>query len=268
MPHGALVTGGGSGIGSAIARALARDGYDVCVTGRRMDALERVAGEIGGLAVAADSTDPAAVEQAVASAVARFGGLHALVCNAGSGASGTVAEQTPERWERVIATNLTGTFLMCRAALPHLLESRGSIVTVASLAGLRAGPASAAYCASKAGVIQLTRCMALDHGPVGVRANCVCPGWIRTPMADGEMDELGAKRGTDREGAYALAVAEVPAQRAGEAEEVAEAVAWLASPASSYVNGAVITVDGGAAVVDAASLAFGPQSKTREERTR
>jgi meso-butanediol dehydrogenase / (S,S)-butanediol dehydrogenase / diacetyl reductase len=268
MARGALVTGGGSGIGSAIARALSRDGFDVCVTGRRIDALEQVAGEIGGLAVVADTTDPAAVDQAVASAVERFGGLDAVVCNAGSGASGTVAEQTAERWEKVIATNLTGTFLTCRAALPHLLESRGAIVTVASLAGLRAGPASAAYCASKAGVIQLTRCMALDHGAAGVRANCVCPGWIRTAMADAEMDELGARRGTDRDGAYALAVAEVPAQRAGQAEEVAEAVAWLAGPASSYVNGAVITVDGGAAVVDAASLAFRPHSNTREETKR
>jgi len=157
MTRGALVTGGGSGIGSAVARALARDGYDVCVTGRRIDALEDVAAEIGGLAVAADTTDPAAVEQAVAAAAARFGGLDAVVCNAGTGASGTVAEQTPEHWEMVLATNLTGTFLTCRAALPQLLESRGAIVTVASLAGLSAGPASAAYCASKAGVIQLTR---------------------------------------------------------------------------------------------------------------
>jgi meso-butanediol dehydrogenase / (S,S)-butanediol dehydrogenase / diacetyl reductase len=268
MTRAALVTGGGSGIGSAVAHALARDGFDVCVTGRRADALERVASDVGGMAVVADVSDPDAAQHAVAAACERFGGLDAVVCNAGSGASGTVAEQTPERWDRVIATNLTGTFLTCRAALPHLLASRGAIVTVASVAGLRAGPASAAYCASKAGVIQLTRCMALDHGAAGVRANCVCPGWIRTSMADGEMDELGARRGTDREGAYALAVAEVPAQRAGEAEEVAEAVAWLAGPAASYVNGAVITVDGGATVVDAASLAFRPHSNTREETIR
>lgn len=267
MSRAALVTGGGSGIGTAVARRLAGEGWDVCVTGRRAAPLHRVAEEVGGVAVVADAADPEAVQRAVDTAAERFGRLDAVVCNAGAGAGGTVAEQTPERWDRVLATNLTGTFLMCRAALPHLLEARGAIVTVASLAGLRAGPASAAYCASKAGVVMLTKCLALDHGAAGVRANCVCPGWVRTAMADGAMDELAAQEGTDREGAYALAVEHVPQGRAGRPEEVAEAVAWLAGPAASYINGAVLTVDGGAAVVDAASLAFGPRSTTTEERT-
>jgi len=267
MTAGALVTGGGSGIGAAIARKLAREGFAVCVSGRRREPLEQVAGEIGGLAVAADTSDPEAAQRAVDTALERFGRLDAVICNAGGGASGTVAEQRPERWDAVLAANLTGTFLTCRAALPHLVSSAGAIVTVSSLAGLRAGPASAAYCASKAGVIMLTKCIALDHGPQGVRANCVCPGWIRTPMADAEMEQLAERRATDREGAYALAVAHVPARRAGGPDEVAEAVAWLASPASSYVNGAVITIDGGAAVVDPASLAFEPSSSTTKDET-
>ena len=269
MTQAALVTGGGSGIGAAIARALARDGFDVCVVGRRAEPLERLAAEIGGMSVVADVAEPSGAARAVEVAVARLGRLDAVVCNAGTGASGTVAEQTPERWDAVMATNVTGTFLTCRAALPHLERSGGAIVTVSSLAGLRAGPASAAYCASKAAVVMLTQCIALDHGPAGVRANCVCPGWIRTAMADGEMDDLAERRGTDRAGAYALAVEHVPAQRPGRPEEVAETVAWLAGPMSSYVNGAVITIDGGAAVVDSASLAFGPQPhiRTTEERT-
>jgi meso-butanediol dehydrogenase / (S,S)-butanediol dehydrogenase / diacetyl reductase len=265
MTPGALVTGGGSGIGAAIARTLARDGFGVCVTGRRAKPLERVASEVDGVAVSADTADPDGARRAVEAALERFGRLDAVVCNAGTGASGTVADQSPDRWDDVLSTNLTGTFLTCRAALPHLVATRGAVVTVSSLAGLRAGPASAAYCASKAGVVMLTRCMALDHGPAGVRANCVCPGWVRTPMADGEMDELAERRQTDREGAYALAVAHVPSRRPGRAEEVAETVAWLAGPASPYVNGAVITVDGGAAVVDPASLAFGPETPTTEE---
>jgi meso-butanediol dehydrogenase / (S,S)-butanediol dehydrogenase / diacetyl reductase len=265
MTAGALVTGGGSGIGEAIAHALARDGFDVCVSGRRAAPLERVAAAIGGFAVSADTADPAGAQRSVDAALERFGRLDAVVCNAGIGASGTVAEQAPDRWDAVLATNLTGTFLVCRAALPHVVASRGAVVTVSSLAGLRAGPASAAYCASKAGVIMLTRCLALNYGPAGVRANCVCPGWVRTPMADGEMEELAERRGTDREEAYAHAVAHVPARRPGRAAEVGETVAWLAGPASSYVNGAVICVDGGAAVVDPASVAFGPQTSTMEE---
>jgi NAD(P)-dependent dehydrogenase (short-subunit alcohol dehydrogenase family) len=104
----------------------------------------------------------------------------------------------------------------------------------------------------------LTQCIALDYGPYGVRANCVCPGWIRTEMADAAMDELADAHAIDRQSAYSLAVAEVPARRAGGVEEAAEAVVWLASPAASYVNGAVLTVDGGAAVVDAGTLAFAP----------
>ncbi|HZE04095.1 MAG TPA: SDR family oxidoreductase, partial [Solirubrobacteraceae bacterium] len=128
----------------------------------------------------------------------------------------------------------------------------------------RADPESAAYCSSKAGLIMLTQCIALDYGPRGVRANCVCPGWIRTEMADAAMDELAAARATDRPGAYELAAADVPARRAGDPEEAAAAVAWLASPAASYVNGAVLTVDGGAAVVDAGTLAFDPSRRSAQ----
>jgi meso-butanediol dehydrogenase/(S,S)-butanediol dehydrogenase/diacetyl reductase len=257
-----LVTGGGSGIGAAVARMMGQDGWEVCVAGRRVERLRQVAAAVDGHAVAADVTQPDQARRAVAECVARFGRLDALVISSGAGAGGAVLDQTLERFDRVVQTNLNGTFLVAQAALPHLLEARGAIVTVASLAGLRADPESAAYCASKAGLIMLTQCIALDYGPAGVRANCVCPGWIHTEMADAAMDELAAARATDRVGAYALAVADVPARRAGTAEEAAAAVAWLASPAASYINGAVLTVDGGAAVVDAGTLAFAPSRRT------
>jgi meso-butanediol dehydrogenase/(S,S)-butanediol dehydrogenase/diacetyl reductase len=130
-------------------------------------------------------------------------------------------------------------------------------VSVASVAGLRAAPASLAYCSSKAALVMLTQCLALDYGPAGLRANCVCPGWTRTPMADGEMDELGALLGVDREAAYVAATRHVPLGRPCTADEVAATVAWLLSPAASYVSGAALPVDGGSTPVDVATTDFG-----------
>lgn len=253
----ALVTGGGTGIGAATARRLAAEGYAVAVTGRRRGPIEEVAAALGGLAVQADTAVEADAEQAVAETVARFGSLDALVLNAGIGGEGSLLDADPAVFERVLRVNLTGAFLTARAAIRHLLARRGAIVTVSSAAGLRASPGSLAYASSKAGLAMLTQCIALDHGPQGVRANCVCPGWVRTPMADEEMGDLGARLGTDRNGAYAACLVDVPLRRAATTEEIAGTIAWLLSPDAAYVNGAVIPVDGGHTTVDVATLAFG-----------
>jgi meso-butanediol dehydrogenase/(S,S)-butanediol dehydrogenase/diacetyl reductase len=256
MTRAAIVTGGGTGIGAAIARRLSANGFAVCITGRRRAPLDEVAAETGALPFAADTGDPADAENAVEAAKGAFGRLDILVCNAGIGSGGTVEEQTPEGWEAVLRTNLTGAFLACRAALPELVQAKGSIVTISSDAGLRAGPRSAAYCTAKAGLVMLTQCIALDYGPLGVRANCICPGWVRTPMADGEMDELGELRGTDRDGAYELVSAQVPLRRPGLPDEIAAAVAWLASEEAGFTTGAVLAIDGGNTIVDPSSTVF------------
>jgi meso-butanediol dehydrogenase / (S,S)-butanediol dehydrogenase / diacetyl reductase len=256
VSRGALVTGGGTGIGAAIARRLAGDGFGVCVTGRRREPLEALASEIGAVPVVADTGDPADAARAAEHALGAFGSLDLLVCNAGVSAGGTVGEQSVEGWDAVLRTNLTGAFLAARAALPALVEKKGAVVTIASDAGLRAGPASAAYCAAKAGLIMLTQCIAVDYGPRGVRANCVCPGWVRTPMADASMDALAERKAIDRNGAYELVASHLPLRRPGAPEEIADAVAWLASPAASFMTGGVVVVDGGNVIVDASATEF------------
>lgn len=253
----ALVTGGGTGIGAAIARSLTAGGWNVAVAGRRSGPLEEIAAETGAEPIAADVANEEGARRAVAATADRFGRLDGVVLNAGSGGSGSLRDVDPGTFEQVHRTNVLSALLVGRAALPYLLESRGAFVTVASVAGLRAAPASLAYCSSKAALIMLTKCFALDHGADGVRANCVCPGWTRTDQADRAMDELGEMLDLDRESAYAEATRFVPLQRPADAAETAGLVRWLLSPEASYVNGAVIPIDGGSVVVDVASTSFG-----------
>ena len=189
--HGvALVTGGGTGIGAATARWLAADGYAVAVTGRRREPLEALAAEIDCLALPGDAADPSAAGAAVAATVERFGRLDAVVLNAGGGgAPGSLLDVDPAAFVEVHRVNVVGALTTAQAALGALLEHRGAIVAVSSVAGLRAAPDSVAYCSSKAALVMLAQCIALDFGPAGVRANAVCPGWTRSPMGDRAMDE-------------------------------------------------------------------------------
>jgi NAD(P)-dependent dehydrogenase (short-subunit alcohol dehydrogenase family) len=251
----AVVTGAATGIGRATAHALARDGYAVALVGRRAEPLEELADELrqsgaDAIAAPADVASPEQAAAAIAAAVERFGGIDALVNNAGVGDSGPLLEESLERWEETLRINLTGAFLTTQLALPHLIERRGAIVNVASINGVLAGPGWTSYCVSKAGLIMLAKCIANDYGREGVRANAVCPGWVRTPMGDHDMDELGRTHGIDREGAYALAHRQHPLGRPAEPEEVADVIAFLASSRAAYVTGAAVMVDGGTTVVD------------------
>ena len=184
----ALITGAGSGIGRATAERFAEEGAKVVAADLKAETAQATADAIGGDAfgVGVDVTDRASIAAVIEETVGRFGGLDVLVCNAGVTIVGSVMDLSEEQWDKELDTNLKSVFLCAKEAWPHL-EARGggSILSTASMAGQWAIPADAAYCASKAGLIMLTKCMALDGAKANIRANCVCPGFMNTPMIEG-----------------------------------------------------------------------------------
>ena len=251
-----LITGGGTGIGAATARTLAAAGHRVAICGRRAAPLRAVAAQTGALDVVCDIADARQVDRLVGSVTDVFGGLDGLVLNAGVMVQGGVSELAPEDFTAMVSVNLTGAFLVAREALPHLIARHGAIVAVASVAALRASSGMGGYAATKAGLTMLTQSLAVDHAHQGLRANVVCPGWTVTEMADDEMAAFGGERDLDVEAAYRLVTALVPQRRPAHADEIAAVVSWLLSDAASYVNGAVIPVDGSAVAVDAGTVPF------------
>jgi meso-butanediol dehydrogenase / (S,S)-butanediol dehydrogenase / diacetyl reductase len=243
----ASITGAGTGIGRAIALAMAREGARVALAARRREPLEAVAGEIaaaGGtaLAVECDVTNRASVEAALAAAVKRFGGVNIVVNNAGAAVVADAGKTSDEDWRRILDVNLTGTFLMSRAALAEFRRVGGGvIVNIGSVLGLVARKERAAYCAAKGGVTLLTKAMALDHAEERIRVNCICPSIVETPLGAASM----AGSGLDSDEARRIRAREIPLRRLGKPEDVAELAVYLASDESSWVTGAAWPIDGG-----------------------
>jgi len=255
----ALITGGGTGIGAAIARRFVNEGAKVGIIGRRRQKLEQVAKALPEGSVLIFPGDVSRYEdiKAAVAAALKFGGkLDILVNCAARESRGSVTELEPAEWRRVIEVNLTAPFLMMRECLPHIIDAGGgSVINIASLGGLRCVPALPAYCTSKAGLIMLTQQAALDYGPYKVRCNAVCPGATKTDMLGGLIVPLSKKLGTDKAGGYAYFTKNVPLRRACEPDEIAALCAYLASDESSFMTGAALIIDGGAAIVDISGAA-------------
>jgi NAD(P)-dependent dehydrogenase (short-subunit alcohol dehydrogenase family) len=241
----AIVTGAGSGIGRAVAELLAAEGAAVVIADVNAERCEAVASSIresGGRAIAAvcDVASSADCKGAVDTAVREFGGVDILCNNAGIIRRADVVETTEEEWERVMAVNVTSVFLMSKYAIPVMAAQGGAIVNTGSGWGLKGGGRASSYCASKGAVVNLTRAMAIDHGPQNIRVNCICPGDTDTAMLRDEARQI-----QQAEQDFLAESAERPLARMGTPLDIAKAVLYLVSDASDWVTGATLVVDGG-----------------------
>ncbi|MCE3005677.1 MAG: 3-oxoacyl-[acyl-carrier-protein] reductase [Rickettsiales bacterium] len=237
----ALITGASGGIGGAIAKAFVAAGAQVAISGTRVEALEALNKELGGVAkiLPCNLTDAAAVEALPAQAEAALGGLDILVCNAGVTKDGLAMRMKDEDWQAVIDINLTATFRLNRAVLRPFMKQRGGrIVNISSVVAVRGNPGQANYCASKAGMIGMSKSLAAEVSSRGITVNCVAPGFIQTAMTD-KLSEEQAKRITDN----------IPSGRFGTPDDVAAGVVFLASDAASYITGQTLHINGGLLMV-------------------
>jgi NAD(P)-dependent dehydrogenase (short-subunit alcohol dehydrogenase family) len=242
----ALITGGTSGIGSATAIRFAQEGASVAITGRNPERGEQVIQDIvanGGeaLFIRSDVRKAEDCRQAVDQTLERFGKIDVLFNNAGVFHPKSIPDCSEEEWDETIDSSLKGAFLMSKFALPSMIEQgSGSIIHTSSGWGILGGDKAAAYCAAKGGLIVMAKAMAIDHGPQGIRVNCVCPGDVLTPMLPDDAE----KRGMSWDD-YAVGAADRPLGRMGTVEDIANAVLFLASDESSFVTGDALVVDGG-----------------------
>jgi NAD(P)-dependent dehydrogenase (short-subunit alcohol dehydrogenase family) len=236
-----FVTGSGAGIGKAIAALFVERGARVVVSDINADAAKSSADEVGAVGVAnCDVTDEAQVQAAVQSTVDQLGGLDVLVNNAGIEVSSPLLQQSTDSFDKIFAVNVRGAFVAMKAAIGHLMESKGNIVNIASIAGIGGSPLLGSYCATKAAIIQLTRVAAVEMRPSGVRVNAVCPGFADTAMVE--------RLVPDFEAATQIPFGDLVAMkqgRLGTPREIAEVAAFLASDRASWVTGSHYVLDGG-----------------------
>jgi 3-oxoacyl-[acyl-carrier protein] reductase len=237
----ALITGASGGIGGAIAKAFVAAGASIAISGTRVEALEALNKELGGVAkiLPCNLTDAASVEALPGQAEAALGGLDILVCNAGVTKDGLAMRMKDEDWQAVIDINLTATFRLNRAVLRPFMKQRGGrIINISSVVAVRGNPGQANYCASKAGMIGMSKSLAAEVSSRGITVNCVAPGFIQTAMTD-KLTEEQAKRITDN----------IPSGRFGTPGDVAAGVVFLASDAASYITGQTLHINGGLLMV-------------------
>jgi meso-butanediol dehydrogenase / (S,S)-butanediol dehydrogenase / diacetyl reductase len=255
----ALITGGGTGIGAAVAEAFIGEGAKVCITGRRREELEKFAQRFSGSQIAICAADVSREEdiQRMVETAAAFGGkLNVVVNNAAMGVPKTVVDTEMSVWQKVLDTNLTGPYLVMKYAIPHMLRAGGgSIINVASIGAIRGLPFAAAYCATKSGLLGLSRQVAIDYGPQKIRSNVVLPGAFRSEMFDRRLVETAEAAGVSVEERLKTMAAPSPLKRIAFPVEIAGLFVYLASDESSYTTAAEFVCDAGVAALDASVLA-------------